>query len=59
VPAHFEIDEITTGTSLSTGMSPTIESTSPLNLEINPEKCEHPYQVEDLNSGGQILPQGT
>jgi hypothetical protein len=36
----FEIDEVTTGASLST--SPTTESTTSLNPEINPEKCKHP-----------------
>ena len=49
VPAHLETDEVTTGASLSTGTSPTTESTMPLNPRINPGKCEHPCQVEDLN----------
>jgi len=47
------------GASLSTGTSPTTESIAPLNPGINPGKCEHPCQVEDLNPTGQIPPQGT
>jgi hypothetical protein len=49
--ADLEVHEVT-GASLSTGMSPTIESITPLNLGINPEKYEHLCQVEDLNLGG-------
>jgi hypothetical protein len=72
VPAHLEINKVTTGVSLSTGTSSTTESTlnpeidevtigaslstgtsstteSTLNPEINLEKCEHSYQVENLN----------
>jgi hypothetical protein len=59
MPAHLEIDEVPTGASLSTGTSPTIESTMSLNPRINPEKCEHPCKAEDLNPGGQVQPQGT
>jgi hypothetical protein len=55
----LEIHEVTTGASLSTGTLPTTESITPLNLEINPEKYEHPCQVEDLNPHGQVPPQGT
>jgi hypothetical protein len=33
-----EIDEVTTGASLSTGTSPTTE-------KIISRKCEHPYQI--------------
>jgi hypothetical protein len=32
---------------------------APLNPRINPEKYEHPCQVEDLNPGGQVPPQET
>ena len=56
MPTDLEIHEVTTGASLSTG---TYESMSLLNPEINLEKCEHPCQVEDLNPGGQVSPQGT
>ena len=58
-PADLEIHEVTTGASLSTGTSPTTKSIAPLNPEINPGKYEHPCQVEDLNPGGQVQPQGT
>jgi len=58
-PANLEIDEVTTGASLSTDMSPTTESIAALNPGINPEKCEHLCQVGDLNPGGQVSPQGT
>jgi hypothetical protein len=44
VPTHLEIDEVTIGVSLSTRTSPTTESTTPLNLGINPIKYEHPCQ---------------
>ena len=54
MPTQLEIDEITTGASLSTGTSPTTESTTPLNPGINSEKYEHSYRVEDLNPGGQV-----
>jgi hypothetical protein len=50
-PADLEIHEVTTGTSLS-GTSPTTENIASLNSGINPEKWEHPCQVEDLNLGG-------
>ena len=33
--AHLEINEVTTGASLSTGKSPTTESTTPLNPGIS------------------------
>jgi hypothetical protein len=36
---------------------PTIESTTPLNPEINPRKYEHSCQVEE-NPGGQVPPEG-
>jgi hypothetical protein len=58
-PVDLEIHEATTGTSLSSGTSPTTKSIPPLNPGINPGKYEHPYQVEDLNPGGQVPPQGT
>jgi hypothetical protein len=58
-PADLEIHEVTTGDSLSTGTSPTTESIALLKRGINPGKCEHPCQVEDLNLGGQVSPQGT
>ena len=45
VPADLEIHEVTTGVSLSTGTSPTTESITSLNPEINPEKYEHPCQA--------------
>jgi hypothetical protein len=57
--ADLEIHEVTTGTSLSTGTSSTIESIAPLNPRINLGKYEHTYQVKDLNPGGQVPPQGT
>jgi hypothetical protein len=34
-------------------------SIAPLNSKINQGKCEHPYQVEDLNSDGQVPSQET
>jgi hypothetical protein len=49
--AHLEIDGVTIGVSLSTETSPTTESTTPLNPEINLEKYEHPCQVEGLSPG--------
>ena len=58
-PTNFEIDEVTTDVLLSTGTSPTTESVAPLNPKINSEKYEHPCQVENLNPGGQVLPQET
>ena len=58
-PTDLEIHEVTTGTSLSTGMLPTTESIAPLNLRITPGKYEHPCQVKDLNPGEQVPPQGT
>jgi hypothetical protein len=58
-PPDLEIHEVTTGASLSTGMSPTTESIAPLNPVINPGKGEHPCEVDDLNMGGQVPPQGT
>jgi hypothetical protein len=57
VTAHLKIDEITTGTSLSTGTLPTTESTTVLNPNINLEKYEHTCQVKDLNLGGLVPPQ--
>jgi hypothetical protein len=59
VPAHLEIDEVTVRTSLSTGTSPTTETTTSLNPGINTEKYEHRYQIEDLNVGGQVPPRET
>jgi hypothetical protein len=55
----LEVHEVITGASLSTGTSPITESIAPLNPGINPGKCEHPCQVEDLNLGGHVPPQGT
>jgi hypothetical protein len=40
-------------------MSPTTESIALLNPGINPEKYEHPSQVEDLNLDGQVSSQET
>ena len=57
-PADLEIHEVTMDASLSTETSLTTESIAPLNLEINPGKCEHPCQVEDLNLDGQVPPNG-
>ena len=57
-PTDLEIHEVTTGTSLSTGMLPTTESIAPLNLRITPGKYEHPCQVKDLNLGERVPPQG-
>jgi len=46
----LEIHEITIGASQSTGTSPATESIALLNPKIiNPEKYEHPCQVDDLN----------
>jgi hypothetical protein len=58
-PTDLEIHEVTTDALLSMGMLPTTESIAPLNSGINSEKYEHPCQIEDLNSGGQDLLQGT
>ena len=58
-PADLEIHKVTTGALLSTGTSLTTERITPLNPRINPGKYEHPCQVEDLNPGGQVPPQGT
>jgi hypothetical protein len=58
-PADHEIHEVTSGASMSTGMSPTTKSITPFNPGINLGKCEHLYQVEDLNPSGQVPPQGT
>jgi hypothetical protein len=58
-PADLEIHEVTTGTSLSTGTSPTTECIAPLNPRINLGKYEHPCQIEDLNPGEQVPPRGT
>ena len=55
---NLEIDEVTTGMSLSTETSLTTKSTMPLNSGINLEKCEFPCQVKDLNLDGQVPPQG-
>jgi hypothetical protein len=52
----LEIHEVSTGASLSTETSPTTESIVPLNPEINPEKYDHPCQVENINLGGQVQP---
>jgi hypothetical protein len=59
VLTHLEIDKVTAGALLSTGTSPIIERTTSLNSGTNQEKYEHPYQVDDLNPGGQVPPQGT
>jgi hypothetical protein len=56
--SHLEIDEVATGASPSMERSCTTKSTMSLNPEINPEKYEHPCQIENLNLGGQIPPQG-
>jgi hypothetical protein len=50
----LKIHEVTTDASLSMRTSPTTESIAPLNPKINPEKYEHPCQVEDLNPDGQV-----
>jgi hypothetical protein len=57
--ANFEIVEVTTGTSLSMGTSPTTERIASLNPGINPEKYTHSCQVENLNPDGQVPSQGT
>jgi hypothetical protein len=44
-PANLEIDEVTTGASLSTSTSSTTESIASLNPKINPKKCKHPCQI--------------
>jgi hypothetical protein len=38
-PVDLEIHKVTTGAPLSIGTSPTMESITPLNYRINPEKC--------------------
>ena len=58
-PVDLEIHEVTADASLSTGTPPTTESIAPLNPRINPGKYEHPCQVGDLNSDGEVPPQGT
>jgi hypothetical protein len=58
-PVDLEIYEIITDVSLSTETSSTTETIAPLNPKTNSEKLEHPCQVEDLNPGGQVPPQGT
>jgi hypothetical protein len=52
----FEIHEVTTDASLLTRKSPTTQSTTPIDPGINPKKYKHTYQVEDLNSSGQVPP---
>jgi hypothetical protein len=49
VPADIEINEVTTGASLSTGMSSITESITPLNPRIYPGKYEHLCQVEGFD----------
>jgi len=58
-PADLEIHEVTTDASPSIGTSRTSETIAKLNPGINPEKCEHRCQVEDLNPDGQVPPQET
>jgi len=58
-PTDLEIHEVTTDVSLLTGTSPITENIAPLNSGINPGKCEHPCQVDDLNSDEQVPPQET
>jgi len=53
-PANLEIEEVTTGASLSTSTLPTTESIALLNLGINPEKYEYPCQVKDLTRVGRF-----
>jgi hypothetical protein len=53
-PADLGIHEVTTGVVLSMETSPTTESIALLNPEINPEKHEHPCQIEDLNPDKQV-----
>jgi hypothetical protein len=55
-PTDLEIHKVTTGASLSTGTSPTTETIKPINLGINSEKYEHPYQIENLNPDRQVPP---
>jgi len=54
-PAHLEINEIITGVSLSTGTSFTTKRIALL----NPEKYEHPCQIENVDSDGWVPTQGT
>jgi hypothetical protein len=51
--------EVHTGVSLSADTSPITKRMASLNPKINSDKCEHPYQVEDLNPGGQVPSQET
>jgi hypothetical protein len=57
--ANLNINEVTTCASLSMDTLSTTERIAPLNLGINPEKCEHPCQIEDLNPDEQVPPQET
>ena len=52
VPTHLEIDKVTTGASLSTGTSPTTESTTPLNPKINQKNTSTHVKAKDLNLSG-------
>jgi hypothetical protein len=52
--ADHKIHKVTVCASLSRRASSTSESIMPINLGINPEKYEHPCQVEDLNLGEQV-----
>jgi hypothetical protein len=53
-PTDLEIHEVTTGVSLSMGTSLTTKSIALINSEINSGKYEQPWQVENLNPGGQV-----
>jgi hypothetical protein len=50
VLAHLEIDKVNTGASLSTGTSPTTESTTLLNLRIKSRKMRAPVPNQRLKS---------
>jgi hypothetical protein len=50
----LEINGVTTGIWMSTGILPMTGGIASLNSRINLETCENPRQVENLNPVGQI-----
>lgn len=55
----LENDEVTTGTSLSRGTSPTTENTTSVKFWNKSRKCEHQHRVKDSNRDKQVPPQET
>ena len=49
---NLEIHKVIACVSLSTETTPTTENITPLNSEINLEKCEYLCYVKNLNPGG-------